>query len=428
MIARLNKINFILCLLAINHISFSAPVAKTPVKPAAKAVVVPKPAAKPAVKPAVATKPAPKPVVPAKPVVATAAVAAIAAANQILAITPPTVVKTGSTIIPGVDPHDYISFAPYWWPCPGANPTGYYYRQDGVRNNELVNKGDAPKFHTMAQSVVLLTRAYDKTKPDSKKYADKAAEFLKTWFINPDTKMNPNLNNAQIINGPHNATATNTSCVADAKPKSKGGTKSGILELRYMISVVAVLPMLKESGAINDADYQSLTTWISDYYLWLTTSKLGIEEGQTDNNHATWYDAQVISIAVFLGKNDEARTKLNKAKDKITSQIRIGGLQAEELSRTRALTYSLFNLQAFYVLAVLGDKLGVDLWNYPTKQNSAITSAYNFIKQYKGQCATGKNCKWGPSSKYKQLDAVEAWRWEVLDPANRNNILYNIIK
>jgi hypothetical protein len=36
----------------------------------------------------------------------------------------------------------------------------------------------------------------------SSTYSSNAVSFIKTWFLDPDTRMNPNLNFAQVIRGP----------------------------------------------------------------------------------------------------------------------------------------------------------------------------------------------------------------------------------
>lgn len=59
----------------------------------------------------------------------------------------------------------------------------------------------------MSHAVFYNTLAYKITGNAS--YADTAAWFIDTWFINNDTYMNPNIEYAQVIrgaNGSHNGT------------------------------------------------------------------------------------------------------------------------------------------------------------------------------------------------------------------------------
>ena len=347
--------------------------------------------------------------------------------EQAFNLEPQSVVRTGKDIISGTDRNDYVSFAPYWWRCPDPNPNDFYYRIDGKRNNDLVKTGDAQKFQNLSQAVVVLARAYDKKDPTTKKYITKAADLIKTWFINAQTKMNPNLNYGQMINGPHNGNKYSDSCTPNQNDiQLKGGSKSGIIEFRYMISLLAVMPIIVEAGGLSSQEQDKFKDWLGQYYIWLTTSLQGRQEALTKNNHAAWYDAQAISIAMYLNKTDEVKLRLNRVKDKIATQISPDGKLINELFRAQGLTYSLFNLQAFYTLAALGQQAGVDLWNYKAPEGQGLNKAYDFIKQFKGQCQTDGPCKFGKNNEYSQSDAVKSRSWEVLEPANRQFIIYNI--
>jgi len=98
---------------------------------------------------------------------------------------------------PSGDKHDYISCGPYWWPNP-TDPTGPYIRKDG-ETNRSVTTPDKKNLGIMENSVVNLSLAYYLTSDE--KYATKAVGNLRTWFLNPGTKMNPNLNYGQTIYG-----------------------------------------------------------------------------------------------------------------------------------------------------------------------------------------------------------------------------------
>lgn len=101
------------------------------------------------------------------------------------------------------------------------------------------------------------------------------------------------------------------------------------------------------------------------------------------NNHGTWYDAQVVSLALFTGQDELARTTLEQVKSRrISKQIEPDGRQPHELARTKSLGYSTMNLDGFFRLAAMGEKAGVDLWRYESDDGRSIRKALDFLAEY----------------------------------------------
>ena len=124
--------------------------------------------------------------------------------------------------------------------------------------------------------------------------------------------------------------------------------------------------------------------WFEAYVEWLQSSEKGKLERDRLNNHGTWYDVQVASILLFLGKRAEAREILETVKTKrIANQIEPDGRQPHELARTKSLSYSKMNLSAFKRLVKLGEKVGVDLWNYESQDGRSIPKAEAFLAPYR---------------------------------------------
>ena len=115
----------------------------------------------------------------------------------------------------------------------------------------------------------------------------------------------------------------------------------------------------------------------------MRTSKLGQKEDKATNNHGTWYDAQVASLALYVGQKDLARETLEAAKyRRIDAQLGPDGSQPRELARTKSFGYSLFNLRALFTLASLGDQVGVDLWHYRSHDGRSIRAAIDLVAKY----------------------------------------------
>src|SRR5204863_1126200 len=118
------------------------------------------------------------------------------AANQYLSEKPITVTASSSPRSAG-GVHDFFSEADYWWPDP-KNPAGPYIQRDGMSNpdNFVAHRRALMR---LSVQVPALVAAWKLTK--DKRYAVKAAEHLRAWFINEPTRMNPNLQYAQAIHG-----------------------------------------------------------------------------------------------------------------------------------------------------------------------------------------------------------------------------------
>jgi hypothetical protein len=261
------------------------------------------------------------------------------------------------------DKHDFFSYGPYWWPDP-KKPDGLpYIKRDGHLNPKSKIGTDSTPFSHMSSTTEILAYAYYFSGRED--YAAKAAEMIRVWFLNPATAMNPSANYGQAIPGVIN------------------GRGEGVIEMRQLTRITDVVALIESSKAWTMDDRSAFRHWLEQYYDWLVHTKQSIDETSTENNHMSWRDVQLVQFSLVLGQRDYARTLLQKELPRLLEmQVKSKGEQARELLRTNSMNYSLFNLEALFRLATLGDYVGVDCWKITTKDGGGLYAALDYLAPY----------------------------------------------
>ncbi|HOX39433.1 MAG TPA: alginate lyase family protein [Candidatus Brocadiia bacterium] len=262
---------------------------------------------------------------------------------------------------PSKDRHDYMSLSIYWWPNPVTKIP--YIRRDGEVNPE-VEKFDGPKLLAMASTVEALSQAYFFT--GDERYAYRATILLRAWFLDEKTRMNPNMNFAQGI------------------PGICEGNRSGIIEsVTLATQVVDSVGLIQTSKSWKRKDHEELQKWFGEYMNWLQSNPMAKSECEAENNHGVWYDAQVCAYAMFIDKPEMAKAVIEKRSgNRIIRQVKPDGSQPEELARTKSFSYSIYNLDAMFTIAAVGDKVGADLWNYKSEDGRGMRKALDYLTPY----------------------------------------------
>ena len=261
---------------------------------------------------------------------------------------------------PSGDPHDYYSYSPYWWPNP-ENPDGPYIWRDGEVNPDRITS-DVSRIEAMVARVTSLVPAWYYT--GNERYAESAVEQLRAWFLDPATKMNPNVEFGQKRRG-HNY-----------------NSPSGVLEAWRMHWVIDCAILLESYPGWTEEDANALRSWFSQFATWMVESPTGIEESMQPNNHGSWYNAQLILYALYGENFDLARKQLDGMPARIFSQVFIDGRQPQELIRTRSLNYSIYNARALITVARLGRHLDYDLFAYRSLEGRSIRLAVDYMTPF----------------------------------------------
>jgi rhamnogalacturonyl hydrolase YesR len=291
-----------------------------------------------------------------------------ARADDLLTAQPLSVMMKPRTPASG-NKHDYMSLARYFWPDP-TKPDGLPYISHDGRSNPELKLLDRDRLGATAQRITTLSLAWYLS--GEEKYARKATELIKVWFLNKETCMRPNLNYAQMVPGRNGGK----------------GRMSGVLDGYSLVGVVDAVSLLQTSRSFTHRDQKQLRKWFADYLDWILTSKQGIDEGNTANNHSVVYDTQVLSVALFTGRTDVARKVVSELGDRrIFRQIEPDGRQPQELRRTLAFGYSQYNLSHLIDIFLMARHahLAEDLSHTTSADGRNFYKAMDFLAQYVGR-------------------------------------------
>jgi len=295
---------------------------------------------------------------------------------------------------PSGDRHDYLSIAPYWWPDP-ARPDGLpYLRKDGevnpARDTAAYDRSAIGRLGSDAQALGL---AYYYT--GDVRYANRLAEIVRVWFLDPATLMNPNADFAQAV------------------PGREKGRAEGVLDTSAFQPVIDAIGLIGPSGALKPVEQQALEQWFGRYIDWMLTSANGRAENAAKNNHGIWFDSQIAQYALFARRPDVAEKVVAAFPTKrIAAQFDPSGKLPGELTRTRSLHYSIFALMPAYDVAEIAGCLGRNLWNYQDMQGRGLRKATDFLAAYRGRIGEWPYQEIRPDA--SELDALLAranWAW-----------------
>ncbi|CAE6405612.1 unnamed protein product [Rhizoctonia solani] len=287
---------------------------------------------------------------------------------------------TSKKVMPPTDnTHDYLSWGPYYWPdCTKAGNTTEltpeqiwntceYITRDGLFNPDVRQVNDTGMFQAMSDSVFFNSMAWVITGDDT--YASNAANEIKTWFVDPTTSMNPNLNYAQVKRGPGNQI----------------GQHTGVLDLKCMSKLVSGVLMLRNgSSSAWTSDINSgLNAWVTSYIGWLTTNKLALQEKAATNNHGSFYFNQLAALQILIDDTAGAKKTIQEYFEGIyQGQISANGDQPLETARTRPYHYRAYNLAAMIVNARIGQYVGYNAWQLKTQEGATIQDACDYAMTF----------------------------------------------
>ncbi|MBK1826573.1 alginate lyase family protein [Haloferula rosea] len=259
-------------------------------------------------------------------------------------------------------PNDYYSNGDYWWPDPTKEDGLPYIRRDGETNPQNFDS-HRRVLREMRDRVAALAAAYLITGDET--YVTQSLDFLDSFFLDPESRMNPHLKYAQAI------------------PGKTPGRGIGIIDTLHLIEVPKAIEVLAGSNRFPPKKLQQLKQWFADYTDWMLTSRNGKEEAETKNNHAVCYWLQVAVFAKFTG-NEKHLTECRRRfrEDFIAEQMAPDGSFPRELARTKPYGYSLFQLDNMATLCLVLSDEEHKLWTYQDSEGRSMRRAVDFLAPY----------------------------------------------
>lgn len=291
---------------------------------------------------------------------------------------------------PSLNKKDYLSIPIYWWPNPDTDNGLPYIRNDGFINPESLSMdNDRQKLGKLSKDVECLSLCCFFT--DRKVFGKAAKTRINKWFLDIKTSMNPNLNFSQC------------------PPGKNIGNKSGVIDGYQFIRILDSIILLNYLEIINQDELEKLQRWFNNLLNWLLSNENALNESNTSNNHAIYYDLQIIAFSYFCKRMKICRDTILKVKNKrIPNHININGQFPEELKRNRSFHYQAFTAKAFLDIHDISKRIGFNILYFKNKTCGSIYDSLVFHLGY--------------------ANNHESWKFEQKDPFDTEKFFQNSLR
>lgn len=284
----------------------------------------------------------------------------VQSANAFCTMTP--IAVTDKTTNRSGNKHNFEALSIYFWPDP-ENPNGPYIVRDGQPNPEY-KEYDLPRLEELVKRTTVLSRAFYVT--GDEKYFTAFCQQIDAWFLVKKSRMTPNFEYNQFIPGRNNGK----------------GCSAGVIDAYNFINVLEAVRLVDGKKSLGKSRNKKLKKWFSNFATWMQTSEIGLQEARATNNHGAAYDITLFVLCKYIGDEKKCEDIVaNFAERRINPQIQPDGSQPEELRRTKAFNYSVYNLQHLVDFCIIQRNLGND---YINGDGSRIKAAIEYLDQFVG--------------------------------------------
>ena len=257
-------------------------------------------------------------------------------------------------------PHDFYSQADYFWPNP-QNPGGPYINRDGQSNPDNFNEHRRVMV-ALSVEMPALTAAWLLT--GEARYGRKACDYLRAWFVRPETRMNPDLMYAQAIQG------------------VSTGRSIGIIDTLHLVEVARAAAVLMPK-MLHGEDAAGVKEWFRSYLSWMKDSARGQQERDTLNNHAMCWALQVAEFARLVDDQETRQQMYDRYRTVLLpAQLGMDGSFPKELARTKPYSYSIFNFDVMTTLCQSLQGLSPSPLTFQLPDGRGVCLAADFLYPY----------------------------------------------
>ena len=283
----------------------------------------------------------------------------IEAASPALTLAPISITQHRAPLSEG-GPHDFFSMSDYFWPDPEKPDGKPFVQRDGQSYTGLFNE-HRKAVMGLRDAVAALAAAYRVT--GEERYAAKAAEVLRVFFVDGETRMNPNLEYAQVIVG-----------------KPTPGRGIGIIDTLHLAEVAVAIHALEGSKAFTPELMAGLRGWFRDYLVWLRDSARGKSEAKQTNNHAVAFWLQVAAFCQ-VAPDDALLAECRRQFKEVFVAVQMApdGSFPLELKRTKPYAYSIFQLDNLASLCQLLSTPEDNLWTFALPDGRGMRKAMAYL-------------------------------------------------
>ena len=270
--------------------------------------------------------------------------------------------------------------------CPRTPGSPHDYYSEAARLTDGDNQPAEPLFTAhrdavfqLGLAVPALAAAYNLT--GETRYVEAAVPHLQAWFINPDSRVTPALNYAQVL-VPASPTAHST----------VGGRYEGLIEALPLVEIAQAIPFLAASPALADSDLAALRNWFGEYLKWLTAEELSgarlpsLARDSRDHHGTSWM-LQVCAYSMFAAPESTAprseAASLTQLRHRfratlLRAQVAANGTFPRELTSPNAFRDSLFNLDMLAAVCQILQTRFDSVWDYELQDGPSMRVAIAF--------------------------------------------------